>query len=124
MKTQMDWGWLSVQEFFSQSNWQGKPQEPAFEPESSFSESSWLGLSVQEFFNQNNWESRPKTLSQLTHTTPTLSLALTLPVSEFFQLMVWETPPQIAVSPQKKPGVKPPELSAQDMTLSDLSDLF
>jgi hypothetical protein len=120
MKTQMDWGWLSVQEFFSQSNWQGKPLEQVVEGGNPFSESAWLGLSVQDFFNQSNWEGKAQNCTQPTHT----ALSLTLSVSQFFELMDWEGQPQIAVPPQKKTGARPPDPSAQNMTLSDLSDLF
>lgn len=113
------WVCLSVQDFFSRCDWQGKPLKPVFE--SASSGPYWLCLTVQELFKQSNWQGQPLTKDS---NPARSSLSLTMPVSEFFQFIVWDGDPEIATLPQLALLCELTSSSFQNLKLADLSDLF
>lgn len=123
MNSLTSWQILSVEEFFSQANWQGKPLSLPQEKQLDRNESiNWQILSVAEFFSQNNWQGKPLAVRAEKQTSSTPFSYLTLPVSDFFEFMTWEGQPKIASVPNMSSHVEVP--SDDDVSLNDLSDLF
>ncbi|MCU0535898.1 MAG: hypothetical protein MUD14_18575 [Hydrococcus sp. Prado102] len=118
MSAQNDWACLSVQDFFSNLNWQGTPQQEYFE--NKLSEVSWLCLTVEEFFGSNNWRGQPRIVKKDLQSV----FSLTLSVQEFVQFIDWEGSPQIGRTPQLIPTQPPIVIPSRDLTLNHLSDLF
>lgn len=116
---QNNWACLSVQDFFSNLNWQGTPQNQKeyFENKS---EVSWLCLTVEEFFRNNNWRGQPQIVKK---DLPGV-FSLTLSVQEFFQFIDWEGTPQIGQTPQFISAHSQIPVPSRDLTLNHLSDLF
>ncbi|NJM89216.1 MAG: hypothetical protein HC847_20670 [Hydrococcus sp. RU_2_2] len=115
---QNDWACLSVQNFFSNLNWQGTPQKECVENQ--FSETSWLCLTVEEFFSNNNWRGQPRIVKKDLQGV----FSLTLSVQEFFQCIDWEETPQIGHTSQPKTAHLPIVVSSRDFSLNHLSNLF
>lgn len=129
------WQCLSVEEFFSNSNWQGdsrKTNRPLqTEQNLSFSERPmplsfwsrefWQCLTVEQFFS--NSYLHDSTLARSNEPIPT-SLSLVFSVNQFFQCFVWEGRPKIASIPQLEPVSQTTELSANHLKLNDFTDLF
>ena len=116
MSSQSAWQCLSVQDFFSQNNWQGHaPQNQ--QSDHCLELSSWQCLSVQDFFSQSNWQGQ----RSLTPRHSKRSLSLTSSVVEFFECIDWEGNPQIAALPKT---ITSAPHSAKELKLTDLSNLF
>lgn len=110
------WQRFSVQEFFSNSNWEGCQQK--IDIDEIYQEISWLCLKIEEFFSQSNWQG--ELLTKISRS----SFSLTLPVSEFFQHFVWEVNPKIAALPEFKSIPEPDLLPNNHLKLNDFTDLF
>jgi hypothetical protein len=139
----ISWQCLSVEEFFSDSNWQGNLQkinrQPQTEEIASFPEIStplqvwsrefWQCLTVEQLFNDNylsEWfasDNPSRTLADTSHQIPA-SLSLVSSVNQFFRCFVWEGKPKIAAIPKLEPVAKSSELSANHLKLNDFTDLF
>jgi hypothetical protein len=120
---QNDWACLSVQNFFSNLNWEGKTQKEFFQKQSfenQLSETSWLCLTVEEFFGNNNWRGQPRIVKKEIQGV----FSLTLSVQEFFQFIDWEARPSIGRTPQPKTAPSPIAAPARDLSLNHLSNLF
>ena len=118
MSDSSSWQRFSVQEFFSQSNWEGSQQPKDFEE--MFQEISWLCLKIEDFFRHSNWQG--ELLAKVRR--PSLAFSLTLAVSDFFQCFVWEGHPEIAALPELKSMPESDSLTDNNITLDDLSELF
>ena len=116
MSDSSSWQCFSVQEFFSQSNWEGRQQK--IDIEDIFQEISWLCLKIEEFFSHSNWQ------GELLATINRPSFSLTLPVSDFFQYFTWEVNPEIAPIAELKSIPEPDSLSHDDLKLNDFKNLF
>lgn len=114
------WKCLSIQEFLSQSNWEGNPLKQPLEP--TFSEVSWLCLTVGEFLRHGNWQG--KAIVKGSRNQQKVTISLTMPVSEFFAAFVWESSSEIAAVPPVKSPPLPAPSGDRDMKLTDLFDLF
>ena len=107
---------------------------------------SWQCLSVEDFFAQNYWSdtlkeiedksSKPKTLEteeiieetsntkvDITQDKPR-QFSTTLLVTDFFKMIEWEGQPVIAALPQLEKKDSQQTSSSDDLTITDLSDLF
>jgi hypothetical protein len=155
MNQQMFWHRLTIVDFFSNFNWDGKPQNglsyelgvPSSEPQvpslsqrslNTFDQSAWLELSVQGFFSQSNWLGQPQAFSYQASSNGVrsssstaasqfqpiqMTYSATSPVGAFLQFIPWDGQPEIAARPDLEE--KLPALSeANQITLTDLSDLF
>lgn len=136
MNSQESWLCLSVEEFFSHCNWQGKSLEsshkqqavslPLISVQAEMAEmngqESLPCLSVEEFFSHCNWQGRPQESLQRQH--PSQSLVLTLQVGEFFQFIPWEGKPEIGSLPKVSFVEEPTPIGSFETTLTDLSELF
>ncbi len=116
MSDSFSWQYFSVQEFFSQSNWEGL--QPKIDKDEIFQEISWLCLKIEEFFSQSNWQG--ELLAKMSRP----AFSLNLPVSEFFQCFDWEVNPEITASPQLKSIAESDSLPNNDLKLNDFTDLF
>jgi hypothetical protein len=146
------WQCLTLQEFCSQCDWEGKlfnaslsePSTPNSQPQiqassqplsiESFDPSTWMSLTVQGFFSHSNWLGQPCSLRREAVSVESqidspsflplqVTCSLTSSVDEFFQFMDWEGQPDIATPPIS--AQKTPQLSdADQITLTDLSNLF
>ncbi|WP_104546098.1 hypothetical protein [Chroococcidiopsis sp. TS-821] len=119
MSSQNSW-LLSVQEFFSFTNWQGQPRRISNEQQS-LNLIAWQCLSLQEFFSFTNWQGQLHEKFSLHGINQ--SSSLTLQVSEFFKLICWEGHPEIGSLPKKLPLPNSFEVPIKT-TLTDLSTLF
>jgi hypothetical protein len=120
------WQCLSVQDFFGNSNWEGRQlaaEGEFFEDE--IEPTSWLCLSLEEFLNQSNWEGKLLGKQTFYQQAPK-ELSLTLSVGEFFQIGAWDGKPGMATLPSRKstPASNPIPSRNQQMKLNNLSDLF
>ncbi len=118
MSDSFSWQRFSVQEFFSQSNWEGGQQKK--DVDEIFQEISWLCLKIEDFFSHSNWQG--ELLAKVRRSS--WDFSLTLAVSDFFQCFVWEGNPKIAALPELKSIPKPDSLADNNVTLDDLSELF
>ena len=116
MSDSFSWQCFSVQEFFSQNNWEGLQQKA--DRDEIFQDISWLCLKIEEFFNHSNWQ------GELRVKMNRLSFSLTLPVSEFFQCFDWEVNPKITALPELKSIPKPDSLTNNNLKLNDFTNLF
>lgn len=135
MSLPIHWQCLSVEEFFSDSNWQGDLRKIERQlqteqigntaetqtPSSFWSREFWQCLTVEQFFS--NSYLRNRSLTSINEPIPT-SLSLVLPINQFFRCFVWEGRPQIAAIPKLEPVAKTTELSANHLTLNNFTDLF
>ncbi len=135
MSFSSSWQRLSVEEFFSNSNWQGDSRKinrqlqteqimNLTETQTSlsfWSREFWQCLTVEQFFS--NSYLRDFTLANSNEPIPT-SLSLILPINQFFRCFVWEGRPKIAAIPKLEPVSKTTELSANHLKLNDFTDLF
>lgn len=95
---------------------------------------AWLRSSVEKFFSTINWDDRPlevkaraasadPTSEQTNASNGSTPLSLTMSVSQFFELFPWEGQRVIAAPlPVEAPIVD--EVSADEITLDDFSELF
>ncbi len=118
MSDSFSWQRFSVQEYFSQSNWEGGQQK--INGDEIFQEISWLCLKIEDFFSQSNWQG--ELLAKVRRSS--LDFSLTLPTSDFFQCFVWEGNPEIAALPELKSIPESDSSAENNMTLDDVSDLF
>lgn len=135
MSLSTSWQCLSVEDFFSNSNWQGNWQRINRQLQteqimnltqtqtslSFWSREFWQCLTVEQFFS--NSYLRDRSLASSNEPIPT-SLSLILPVNQFFRCFVWEGKPKIAAIPKLEPVSKTTELSANQLKLNDFTDLF
>jgi hypothetical protein len=113
----------TLQEFFSNINWQGKPTETEIVDRSYDSPADVRSLTVGEFFSRVNWHGRALTITAQQQTKTAFSV--TLSVTELFSLFIWENKPEIAVLPQLKPSLSTNTNSVYaDVNLKNLTDLF
>lgn len=121
---------VSVEDFFSNANWEGISTDTTIETEDNESLESKLSLvlTVNDFFALNNWAGLPsknKYFKNIESEPEDESMFLTMSVTEFFQRMVWEGKPNIAPMPNKVvPINSKSKPSPAPLKLTDLSDLF
>jgi hypothetical protein len=128
---------LTVEDFFTQSNWHGLELIPKEVPSPVTTisleeiETPSLTLSVENFFARSNWRGEPQVIIHGVQERENsdhgmgLTPALTITVGEFFRRMVWQprNKPNIAEVPEVK---SPQKLNPQPQSInvSDLFDLF
>ncbi len=117
MSRQTSWQCLSLQEFFSLSNWQGQPQKrhnwqhqnqllnlnKQAQATLARRQASWQCLSVQEFFSLSNWQGQLQR-HNWQHTKPS---SLLTQVREFFEFIPWEGSPAIGSLPKVSSFIEP-----------------
>ncbi len=111
-----EWRTLSVEHFFSRTNWAGIEQQPEDKqvknPEI---------FSVEEFFNSCNWSGK---INRISEQNELKKLSLTISVSEFFLNIKWEKAAEIAKIVEKPSNLESKIKKKDDFSLNDLSDLF
>lgn len=112
---------LSVQDFCSESNWQGQPPQIKLFPQPASDSNAQLRLNLEEFFGQNNWKGYP-ILDHPKLTQTNKALSLTLSIQDYFQLNAWQSQPSVAVIPEYT--ALPKTKMAQKFKVNDLSNLF
>lgn len=117
MNTTKSLGGIKVKDFFGLLPWQ--PQ-PAIKQPIKVQNTDWRTLSVKEFLGQANWHG----LDIATSPTLTPENPLTMKVEKFFNSMNWEGDPLSAALAELNSLAEVQILSEDNLTLSDLSDLF
>jgi hypothetical protein len=124
MKQAQSWRTYTVANLFSRFNWEGTPPKPtATKKPSPPPKVNWKAWTVQEFFSRNNWEGQTKPKPVYSPRQKPTTLTLQLPVTEFFGHFIWEAQPQIGQLPNLETEASQTK-TAQDLTLTDLSQLF
>ncbi|MBE9170842.1 hypothetical protein IQ238_26135 [Pleurocapsales cyanobacterium LEGE 06147] len=141
MSLPTSWQCLSVEEFFSDSNWQGNSRKINLQlqteqnlslpetPLQLWSREFWQCLTVEQLFsNSYLWgaaapATQDRSLASSDEPIPT-SLSLVSPVNQFFRCFIWKGKPKIAAIPKLEPVFKTTELSANHLKLNDFTDLF
>jgi hypothetical protein len=134
MNHQTFWQRLSVQDFFGNSNWEGRwlaAEGDLFDSDSAVDvpdePTSLLCLNLKDFIDRSNWEGKP-------HVRPTRNrtqqarkvISLTLSVGEFFQLSAWEGQQGTVPLSTSKPIPAANPISSRDrhIQVQNLSNLF
>jgi len=118
MITSKSLGAINVKDFFGLLPWQ--PQAKT-KPPLKAQNSDWRSLSIKEFFGQANWHGLDIIVKSPTFTTEN---RLTMKVEEFFNSINWEGDPLIAAIAELNSLAEVQLPSEDNLTLSDLSDLF
>ncbi|GEM_PF-6229757 len=136
----MSWKCLTVEDFFTENNWSGRPKELNFQ---AVIDLASLGMEDRDILGDNelNVTNLPPIKQENRGQIPTKTgqeslspsviptsvkasgFSLTLSVKDFCEAIEWEGPPAIAVLPQIK-GKKSISELTDEFTLDDLSDLF
>jgi hypothetical protein len=125
MSDPISWQCLSVEEFLGSANWQGTLHQKLVSQSQVEAESSllsWECSSVEIFFSTTNWQGEARQVqtedSQEAHFSPTL------PVQDFFRYFMWEAKPEVAAIQSLKPLVDELKTATQNLSISNLTDLF
>lgn len=136
----ISWKCLTVEDFFTQNNWSGRPKELNFQAvidlaslgiedlviaEDEESNLTKLPEITPDNISQFSTKTVPNSLSPSVIPTPVKAsgFSLILSVKDFCEAIEWEGQPEIAVLPQIK-SKKPISELTDEFTLDDLSDLF
>jgi hypothetical protein len=134
MNHQTFWQRLSVQNFFGNSNWEGRwlaAEGDLFDSDSAVDvpdePTSLLCLSLKDFIDRSNWEGKPLVKQTRNRTRQARKvISLTLSVSEFFQLNAWEGQPGTVPlsTPKSIPAANPNPSRDRHIQVQNLSNLF
>lgn len=117
---------LSVDDFFRNYNWHGKPPklESVNQLQIATNDSNILSLSLGDFLQQVNWtgETVAQTVSQpIIHSRQTI---MTLSVSDFFQGITWKSFPKTTPTSKLEASKKSINSGNKALDVNNLSNLF